>query len=238
MVDRETLEYLVRLGEDQESVIGVGGLDYWKDRHELIRGPQFPTFEVGTLQGLVDYLDWARKDGGELTQSDMVLKLDSIYQVSLTGQPEGQAMQRQTYAQAEWDGNERRQHRGQSVEEFIIALETEFASTEDRDILIGFLAKVNVEDGVQFEDDGISQKVTRRVGVAGNEFATVPRYVALAPYKTFREIEPVEIKYKFRMSQEADCSLYEADGGQWEIDTRKAIADWLDGQATGLAVLA
>jgi len=87
------------------------------------------------------------------------------------------------------------------------------------------------EDEVkQLGDDGVSQSITVKGGVARRENVEVPNPVILAPYRTFPEIEQPESRFIFRMRTGPQAALYEADGGAWRNEAMARIKDWLEEQ--------
>ena len=124
-----------------------------------------------------------------------------------------------------------------SGEEMVILLQTCFVRNA------GDWAKVitvagNVTDGAarDYADDGISQAVTIRSGVASKADVAMPNPVRLAPYRTFPEIEQPVSSFVFRARSGGEhgkptFALFESDGGAWRIEAMQRVADWLKGAA-------
>ncbi|MFX4306338.1 hypothetical protein F8N00_13185 [Exiguobacterium sp. A1_3_1] len=90
--------------------------------------------------------------------------------------------------------------------------------------MVGNLKEDNVR-GVG--DDGISQAVTMKTGVATVADVKVVNPVTLAPYRTFIEVDQPESKFVLRMQNGPRVALFEADGGAWKNEAIRNIEDYL-----------
>lgn len=131
-----------------------------------------------------------------------------------------------------------------SHENFLIALQSNFLPTEDRDILFRFAGTVESGSVAQYGDDGVTQKATVKTGVASKGDAIVPNPVVLRPFRTFTELDQPESSFVFRMRDdrgEVSCALFEADGGAWRNaaihNIAEFILDALDGMSEQVTVI-
>ena len=129
-------------------------------------------------------------------------------------------------------------------ENFLIALQSNFLPTEDRDILFRFAGTVESGSVAQYGDDGVTQKATVKTGVASKGDAIVPNPVVLRPFRTFTELDQPESSFVFRMRDdrgEVSCALFEADGGAWRNaaihNIAEFILDALDGMSERVTVI-
>lgn len=76
-------------------------------------------------------------------------------------------------------------------------------------------------------DDGVSQSVVAKMGVATVGNVKVPNPVLLKPYRTFVEVEQPESNFIFRMRKGPECALFEADGGAWKLEAIDNIKEYL-----------
>jgi hypothetical protein len=76
-------------------------------------------------------------------------------------------------------------------------------------------------------DDGVSQAIQAKVGVATVATVQVPNPVVLAPFRTFVEVDQPESELIFRMQNGPRCALFEADGGAWKLTAMRNIKDYL-----------
>lgn len=113
------------------------------------------------------------------------------------------------------------------VEDFNIALQAGFTKTDDRETILQVVGNLKDENVKNYSDDGISQQVTIKQGVASLAKAIVPNPVNLAPYRTFIEIDQPASNFVFRMKDGGRAALFESDGGAWRNEAIKNITDYL-----------
>ena len=90
-------------------------------------------------------------------------------------------------------------------------------------------------------DDGFTQTVTARAGVALVEEVKVPNPVTLRPYRTFMEVEQPPSSFVLRLrsgDKSPNVSLHEADGGQWKLEAIRAIKAFLAEQLPEMLIVA
>jgi len=112
------------------------------------------------------------------------------------------------------------------LEEAIIRLKSTFVQTETRDELIKLLGNIKEEVVKTSSDDGISQTVVAKTGIATVSNVTLPPIIKLAPYQTFIEVEQPEGEFLLRLRNGPEAALFEADGGAWKIQARKNIKEY------------
>lgn len=116
------------------------------------------------------------------------------------------------------------------TEELLIAFQSKFTQTEDRDILLKVIGNVKEENVRQTGDTGIAQAVTIKTGVASADDVVVPNPVNLAPYRTFLEVEQPASDFIFRMKDGPRGAIFEADGGAWRNQAISNVRDYLADQ--------
>lgn len=112
-------------------------------------------------------------------------------------------------------------------EELIIALQSKFTSTNDRDLLLKVIGNVKEENIRTTGDNGISQAVTIKTGVASADDVLVPNPVEIAPYRTFLEVEQPSSNFIFRMKDGPKGAIFEADGGAWRNQAIFNVCEYL-----------
>lgn len=112
--------------------------------------------------------------------------------------------------------------RNYSREDMIVAFQSKFQKTDDRDILLKFISNVKGSNEQSYIDDGVTQTAKATTGVSSLSNVVVPNPVTLRPFRTFSEVDQPESKFVFRMNNEDSFVLIEADGGIWQ---RKAITN-------------
>lgn len=113
-----------------------------------------------------------------------------------------------------------------SIENMIICLKSRFAPTEDRDYLVQLLGNITDQQSVQIKDDGITQSATVKSGIQLIGEQRIKPIVTLKPYRTFLEVEQPESDFLIRL-KDGRAALFEADGGAWEREAVKNVADKL-----------
>ena len=114
-----------------------------------------------------------------------------------------------------------------SLEEAMVALRSKFQHTDDVDYILGLIGRMDVNQQISSEDNGVTQTVQVRSGVSFVENQQVRPIVSLAPYRTFQEVLQPESDFVFRVDQDRNVSLTEADGGMWKLAARNAVKTYL-----------
>lgn len=113
-----------------------------------------------------------------------------------------------------------------SIENMIICLKSRFAPTEGRDYLVQLLGNITDQQSVQTKDDGITQSATVKSGIQLVGEQRIKPIVTLKPYRTFLEVEQPASDFLIRL-KDGRAALFEADGGAWEREAVKNVADKL-----------
>lgn len=119
-------------------------------------------------------------------------------------------------------------------EEFVIMLQTRFDQNDDCRLLLKVVGNVKDEAVKTVGDNGISQAVTIKTGIAQIDNVLVPNPVNLAPFRTFPEIEQPISKFIFRMRKGPEAAIFEADGGAWRNEAMYKIYGYLGEQLAGI----
>lgn len=236
MINRDALEYLVNLGIEENPLVEVDGKQYSVKQLHPVKDAYPDPLELNFLDSLVTYLrddsDFFRVDYNKL-----IVEIENPTQINLYTRIIGDFNQRFTPVRCFVLVEQFPRGRFISPEEFIIMAQSRFVETEDLAKIRAIVGNVKSEEVFQFSDDGISQQVTAKSGVARVENVVIPPRVKLAPYRTFVEIEQPESEFVFR-AKKADAlpcfALFEADGGAWRIEAMKRIKVYLEEQLSGL----
>ena len=211
MEQREALEYLVNLGEKKEPIIELDQGTFSRVSLSRVTEPVASKLTVSTLTGLVDYI----KTNVDKLEGKLLIQVKSPEEVTLYS-PLNADREREKYVSAEAIlPNNVVYDRFLDTERFNIMLQSAFVDDEDKSKLLKYTALITDDTVKNFGDDGISQKVTVKTGVASVSDAVVPNPVTLAPFRTFPEVEQPESKFIFRMKEGPSAALFEADGGAW-----------------------
>ncbi|CAI3194211.1 hypothetical protein [Clostridium neonatale] len=211
MENRDSLEYLVNLGEKKEAIIKLDQGTFSRVSLNRVTEPVASKLTVSTLTGLVDYI----KTNVDKLEGKLLIQVKSPEEVTLYS-PLNADREREKYVSAEAIlPNNVVYDRFLDTERFNIMLQSAFVDDEDKSKLLKYTALITDDTVKNFGDDGISQKVTVKTGVVSVSDAVVPNPVTLAPFRTFPEVEQPESKFIFRMKEGPSAALFEADGGAW-----------------------
>lgn len=182
------------------------------------------TLNVSTLTGVMDYLV-ENPDGYINPDRKAIIHIASTDKVDLYCQMDAvndrpHLVHAQAYLPNIKIGNRI------DREEFIISLQTQYADTDDRNAMIGILS--HLKEGAEKEiiDNGFSQTVAVKKGVATVEQQAVPCPAKLAPFRTFIEAEQPRSYYVVRLHDNGMISINDASGGEWKVQAIAAIRKW------------
>lgn len=222
---KSALEYLVKLG--QVKTLEINGQVYSTDSLYHVSSPKVNPMKVNTLNGLIDYIksdfdkEYFRGNLIHVASYDEVRLISNIlYDAGREGYIVADALQPE-FSFGRFYG----------IENFIIAMQSCFIRNEDASKILKVVGNIKEENIRQLGDDGVTQSVTAKAGIATVAEVPVPNPVALAPYRTFIEIEQPESSFVFRMrsgDQGPECALFEADGGAWRLEAMKRIKEYLE----------
>lgn len=223
MLNKESLEYLISLGYEREALVETEKGLFSKVNLQRVELPQIETLEVSNLTSLIDYC----KSNLDKIEGRLLIQVVSPEEVKLLT-PLDKDRNRQEILRAVailpdniiYDSFI-------DTERFNIMLQSGFTDNEHKKILLKFTGLIRDEAVKDTGDDGISQAVTIKTGVASVADAKVPNPVLLAPYRSFPEIKQVESKFIFRMKEGPRAALFEADGGVWKNEAMRRIKDYL-----------
>jgi hypothetical protein len=218
---KEAIQYIVNLGN--VDVKHENGQAYSTQPLHLLKNPTPSALNVRSLSGLVEYLK------SNFDQDDFRNRM--IHVVSPTEVAAFSTFNnnynRNDYIEANAMIPSFNFDRWYDSEEFNIKLQSTFVRNEDRDIMLKVVGNIREENVKQVGDDGVSQAVQAKVGVATVATVQVPNPVVLKPYRTFVEVDQPESDFIFRMKNGPSCALFEADGGAWKLQAMKNIRAYL-----------
>jgi hypothetical protein len=244
---REALEWLA------ENVNGkvhtVEGRSY--SRHELQPLPSPESLaeelEFHSLSGIVDYLaselDVIKTGDGVCTQVDgdgiddrrVALVVDGPDGVSLVARIAGPFRQRERLAVANpYLSGGFGYGRFMGIDEFVTMAQAHFANDgADLKTLLRVVGNITQESVGTVEDDGVSQQVTARAGIAKVANVVVPNPVTLRPYRTFSEIQQPASQFILRMrrgesGQMPTAALFETGDLRWKHEAVEDISGHLE----------
>ena len=114
----------------------------------------------------------------------------------------------------------------------IIELRSKYQPTEDVSYLLKLLSSMTIENKATTDDNGLTQQITVKKGVALSENVIVKPIVKLRPYRTFYEVPQPESEFLVRIGDNGTIGFFEADGGMWKMTARHNIKDYFEYELT------
>ncbi|MUK89133.1 hypothetical protein GMD78_12190 [Ornithinibacillus sp. L9] len=219
---KEAMQYVLSLGKAE--IHEVNGQQYSDKDLYVLREPVASPFEVHTLTSLVEYV----KSNFD-TEEELMIHVENPTRVSVSSALNID-QRRDEYLVAEALTPRFRFDNWYDTEEFNIKLQSVFVNNEDRKVILKLVGNIKEDNVKTFGDDGVSQSVVARTGVASVGNVEVPNPVTLAPFRTFTEIAQPESDFVFRMQKGPSCALFEADGGAWKIHAIDQIKEYLNAE--------
>lgn len=128
-----------------------------------------------------------------------------------------------------------------NVEDFIIALQSQFAATDDGDKILQLVGNLAAGAVFTLQDDGVTQQTQAKTGIERLANVEIPRIVTLAPYRSFRDLDRQPMgKFVLRLKRDGEgdkvkilAALFEADGGQWQNEAIGLCKSYLEDTEKG-----
>ena len=216
---REAIEYIVDLGNTRKEMID--GQVYTTQRMHLVPEAVATSLQVRSLSGLVEYL---QSDFD--TEDPLMIHVVSPTEV-VVFDTLNRDFNRNELIRAKAMIPSITFDRWYDAEDFNIKLQSVFVKNEDRDVMLKVVGNIKEEAVNTVGDDGVSQSVVAKTGVASVGNVLVPNPVLLKPYRTFVEVDQPASDFIFRMKSGPSCALFEADGGAWKVQAMKNIKEYL-----------
>lgn len=236
MIDKTFIEKIEQMSKVE--TIEIDGLNYTSKGVYPVKLPEVNAIHLTTLTGVKDYLS-ENSDGIEPV--DVMIHVADFQTVSVISPVFGDFRQREVLVRAQAHRCGFDFDRFIDRENFQIGLMASFMPTAMRDQVLRYVTGIVQSESLKTADDGISQRVTARQGIARVTEVDLPNPVTLQPYRTFIEAQQPESDFVFRVRQEKDdrvtMALFEADGGRWKLQAALNIKEWLVENIPGARVI-
>lgn len=188
---------------------------------------------VHTLDGLVEYFtNFINREDWREENTLYFAHVADYHTVNLVSSLYGPEKQRDCLLTAQTHGHRHRFGDPLDLETFIIWVQSLFVQDDNTALILRTVGNIELGSAASYEDDGVTQRVVARTGVARRGFVDVPNPILLRPYRTFLELEQPASMFVLRITPDKDgkgpfCALHEADGGAWRDDAVERIQQYL-----------
>ena len=240
---KEGFEYLVGLGQDRTIIKKFHGLDYSNEEFHPIAKPRCEELSFSTLGSFAEFCNLTNQG---LERKDLIVHIESPHQVKLVGKPDPELRTREVFAVARFDEAQIFNFgKYMTAEEFIIKFQQSFDTVENaRADILALIGNMTAERVVQSSDDGVSQTVGQKVGIAlKSGGAPIRNPYTLCCYRTFSEVVQPVSPFILRVRQEGDgaipsVALFESDNGAWKHRAMESIQAHLKAEVIDIPILA
>ena len=226
---KEALQYIVDMGNTR--IEEINGQQYSTQRMFLVESPRIKALTLNSLSGLVGYL----KSGFDGLDQRLI-HIASPTEVNVFDHY-NRDMERNVFIKAQALTPKFHFDDFYDIESFNIAMQALFVGNLDSAAILKLVGNIKDENVTTFGDDGTSQQVVAKVGIATVDKVKVPNPVHLRPFRTFVEVEQPESAFVFRMKSGREtpmCALFEADGGAWKNEAMANILEYLNQELADL----
>lgn len=98
---------------------------------------------------------------------------------------------------------------------------------ENRDYVLRLISSLSSTESNSVEDNGVTQVVTVRKGIAMKGTEEIRELVELTPYRTFREVAQPRSQFVIRV-KDGKVGILEADAGVWELQAKLRIKEYFE----------
>lgn len=221
-MDRTAIEKIIEVSEPH--IIKENGYKYTDKELNVISEPTVKPIHVSTLSSLVDLL----KAENTLFKKPILIHISNPEFVSVYSGVNLSDKNRETPYIAKFNPVEFRFGYWYNYEQMMIALKSKFVETPELNDVVKLLGTITEENNMKVEDDGFTQTVTVKKGIALKDNKAINPRVKLIPYSTFNEISQPEREFLLRLDGNGGVALFEADGGAWQLEACENIAEYLE----------
>lgn len=226
---KAALQYVAGLAAQNEKteVLEICGRTYAnKDLTRYDRNDKADPVTATSLSALVDYIGNRAEEFP--AERNMIIHIVSPKLVRLISGLDAER-NRECLFEAGAEVSEFRFGNWYDQERFIIELQANFRSNPDRELLLKVAGNVEQKNDQSFTDDGITQVVTMKTGVAQKGDVIVPNPVVLVPFRTFQEVAQPSSQFVFRIRDNGEPAfmLLEAQNQIWKNEAVSNIKAYL-----------
>ena len=229
-MDGTAIKIIEELAIDANRVL-IDGEVYARDDYSPVKPQHYATLRMSTLKSLADFI---AQNPQNLDFANAIIVIDPDFTVRLMGDIIPQTLDRSVYAEVKAYPSKGFEFGNRyDLESFIVALKTKFVHAADWEEVFNVARKVQIDDGVEIDDNGMSQRVTIKKGISAASLSkeTIKTDYTLAPNRIFTECEQPASVFFLRLSGNKEMgisiSLHETDGGDWRKTAAQNIKECL-----------
>lgn len=228
---KEAIQEIVKLAGPK--TFDIGGEHYASQA--LCRvDPKKDFPETITLNGLDSLCKLIRNEATDLFCDDQILVQVASYNLVRVYTTLDGEMDRRYLYKCQADTPEVKTDRWLNHEAAVIQLQSMYIPNEDTAYLLSLLSSISKDSKVTTTDNGVTQTVEARKGVALMGNVQIKPRVTLRPFRTFLEVEQPESAFILRLSDNGEINLIGADGGAWRLEAVRNIAAYFETQLKDL----
>lgn len=115
-----------------------------------------------------------------------------------------------------------------AYENAVIELRSLYIPNEGTEYLLQLLSSISSESKVTSSDNGVTQQVEARSGIALNSMVKIQPRVTLQPFRTFIEVDQPASEFLLRISDRGEIGFFPADGGVWKLEATRNVAAYFE----------
>lgn len=228
---KEALQYIVGLRDNK--TYEIEGRTYSDNELVLVEDKRYyrNQMEFGSLDAIVKMIkaelcDYVEVDPSGYCISPVFVRVEDPKRVDVFTRPDDRERRAFPYEAVCRDAEFVEGWRDQ--QKAIIELRSRFIPTDDSEYLVSLISRISSDQGVQSDDNGVSQRVVTKRGVSIVGAEVVKPRISLKPFRTFREIPQPESEFVLRLDDNGRVGLFEADGGIWKLDAKDSIKAYFE----------
>ena len=113
-------------------------------------------------------------------------------------------------------------------ENAVIELRSLYIPNNGTEYLLKLLSSISNERKVTSSDNGVTQQVEARSGIALSSMVKVEPRVTLQPFRTFVEVGQPASEFLLRINERGEIGFFPADGGVWKLEATRNVAAYFE----------
>lgn len=113
-------------------------------------------------------------------------------------------------------------------EKAVIELRSLYIPNGGTKYLLQLLGSISNESKVTTSDNGVTQKVEAKSGIALSSMVEIEPRVTLQPFRTFVEVEQPASEFLLRINDRGQIGMFPADGGVWKLEATRNVAGYFE----------